>query len=155
MGNEAEQVSCDIKHDSQEEEYAKLADSEGDKFDSRLFWFAGGIGALSLGYFQTTGLLRVDALLVIGYACLVLGIVFLLISLQFTSYLYGELSVLYRRKNQALTDSESDEIQEKIDKYGAVVSKGVLAFNILSMLLILGGAVLLIIFMFMCAQEAK
>lgn len=137
------------KHDPQEEEYAKLAESEGDKLDSRLFWFAGGVSALSLGYFQATGMLRADCLLICGYACLILGIVCLLASLQITSYAYGELSVVYRIKNNGSRAGE--DIQKKLDRYGFIVCKVVLAFNIVSMVFILGGTVLLVIFMFMNA----
>lgn len=140
------------EHDPQEEEYAKLAESEGDKLDSRLFWFAGGVGALSLGYFQTTGMLRVDGLLVCGYASLILGIVCLLISLHITSYVYGELSVVYREKNNGFHSAEESKgIQRKIERYGLIACKVVLGFNIASMLLVLIGTVLLVVFMFMNA----
>lgn len=146
-----EERHIDIKHDPQEEEYAELASSEGDKFDSRLFWFAGGIGALSLGYFQATGLLQIDALLIAGYTCLIIGIVLLLASLQFTSYIYGELSVLYGKKNRTLGDCQEKSIQKKIDSYGKIVSIGVLVLNVVSMVFVLGGAIMLVIFMFVSA----
>lgn len=146
-----EKKSLDIEHDPQEEEYAELASSEGDKFDSRLFWFAGGVGALSLGYFQATGLLQVDWLLIAGYACLMIGIVLLLVSLLFTSYIYGELSVLYGKKNRPSDDSQEKSIQKEINEYGRMISKGVLVFNISSMLFILGGTILLVVFMFVSA----
>ncbi len=147
--DEIEKTPLNTEHDPQEEEYAKLANTEGDKFDSRLFWFAGGVGALSLGYFQTTGLLRIDWLLVSGYACLIVGIVSLLASLQLTSYVYGELSVLYRKKNQPSKEPDRERNQKKIDKYGAIISRGVLALNIVSMLTVLIGTILLIVFLFL------
>ena len=129
-----------------------MAESEGDKLDSRLFWFAGGVGALSLGYFQATGMLRADCLLICGYACLVLGIVCLLVSLQITSYAYGELSIAYRIKNNDLGNLDGNEdTRKKIDRYGFIIGKVVLAFNIISMVLILGGTTLVVVFMFMNA----
>lgn len=136
-------------HDPQEEEYAKLAEEEGNKFDSRLFWFAGGVGALSLGYFQATGLLHADLLLACGYGFLISGMIVLLLSLQFTSYLHGELSVQYRRKNLYPSNpQEQKDIKNKISRYGAIANKGVLAFNIASMMLISGGAAFLLIYLF-------
>lgn len=106
---------------------------------------------MSLGYFQATGLLQIDALLIAGYTCLIIGIVLLLASLQFTSYIYGELSVLYGKKNRTLGDCQEKSIQKKIDSYGKIVSIGVLVLNVVSMVFVLGGAIMLVIFMFVSA----
>lgn len=153
---EKSSVQSSVKHDSQEEEFDQIARSEGDKFDSRLFWFAGGVSALSLGYFQTTGLLRIDGVLIAGYSCLIVGITVLLFSLWFTSYRYGETSKRFRTKNERLEKEDSiDEICDEIKQYGDTTSKWVDRFNLAAMILVLIGTILIVVYMFINGEETK
>lgn len=139
--------------DPQEDLYTNLAMTEGDKFDNRLFWFTGGVGALSLGYFQATGTLRFDPLLTTGYSLLILSIIALLTGLQFSSYVYSELGVAYRERSNCELDSETlDSIDEKIINHEKRIRLAIPLFNNVALSSTIIGSILIIIFMFTIPQ---
>ena len=46
---------------------------------------------------------------------------------------------------------KKSQFRKKIDSYGKIVSIGVLVLNVVSMVFVLGGAIMLVIFMFVSA----
>lgn len=128
--------------------YKEVAKSEADKFDNRLFWFSGGVVALSLGYFQATDTLHCDFVLIMGYALLLLSILSLLLGLIISSSTSNELAIWYGERTAPKSEYSIEIIQKNIDKCDARERK-IAWINIIALILTAIGSVLIIIYMFL------
>ena len=133
--------------------YKEIAKSEANKFDNRLFWFTGGVAALSLGYFQTTDTLHTDLILIIGYTSLLLSIVLLLGGLIASSNISNELAGWYKEKSIQKSIYTDQQIKESIEKYDEQ-ERRLTYVNIGALFLTIVGVTLIVVYMFMTSCSA-
>lgn len=128
--------------------YKETAKTESNKFDDRLFWFTGGVAALSLGYFQATGTLHCDLVLIFGYAFLLTSIAVMLAGLMISSSVSNELAIWYGEKANQGDMHSDEEIKANIDKQDARERK-IAWINAGALILSLAGVVLIVVYMFL------
>lgn len=131
----------------QAEFYKKFAKSEANKFDNRLFWFTGGVAALSLGYFQATDTLHKDLVLILGYAALLMSIILMLVGLLLSSRTSNNLAIWYGEKAKRESAYSPKQIEKKICNYDSK-ERALMAVNILALGSTIIGVFLIVVYMF-------